>query len=70
MRVVREIGELGTKVGRPALPIRIVQCGVLEGEEEPPPPLGELVDTSEPLMTEDEFRSISSNQKPGAIQPA
>ncbi|CAE7218636.1 unnamed protein product [Symbiodinium sp. CCMP2456] len=60
MRVVREIGELGTRVGRPAVPIRIVQCGVLEdGKEPPPPPSVELEDDTAPLMTEDEFRSIS-----------
>eukprot|EP00913_Durusdinium_trenchii_P021965 g20638.t1 len=53
MKVVREIGELGTKVGRPAVPIRIVQCGVLDGDTEPPPPLGDLVDESVPLMTEE-----------------
>eukprot|EP00435_Cladocopium_sp_Y103_P017828 s2421_g4.t1 len=54
MRVVREIGELGTKVGRPALPIRIVQCGVLEDDAEPPPPpSGDWADEGAPVMTED-----------------
>ncbi|CAE7806616.1 unnamed protein product [Symbiodinium sp. CCMP2592] len=71
MRVVREIGELGTRVGRPAVPIRIVQCGVLEdGKEPPPPPSLELEDDAAPLMTEDEFRSISVSNKPGAVQPS
>eukprot|EP00439_Symbiodinium_sp_Y106_P024139 s1963_g2.t4 len=71
MRVVREIGELGTRVGRPAVPIRIVQCGVLEdGKEPPPPPSVELEDDAAPLMTEDEFRSISVSNKPGTVQPS
>ncbi|CAJ1419701.1 unnamed protein product, partial [Effrenium voratum] len=71
MRVVRQIGELGTRVGRPAMAIRIVQCGVLEGEEEPPPPtVADLVDDSVPLMTEEEFRSASEHKKPAAAQPS
>lgn len=71
MRVVREIGELGTKVGRPALPIRIVQCGVLEDDADPPPPpSGDWADEGAPVMTEDEFRSLSAHQKPGAVQPS
>lgn len=57
MKLVREMGELGTRVGKPALPIRILQCGVVEeGVEEPGPPVGFNRDTG-PLMTEDEFRS-------------
>merc|ERR1719188_313630 len=36
MKVVREIGELGTRVGRPALPIRIIQCDLMEDEDDAP----------------------------------
>lgn len=69
MRVVREMGELGTRVGRPALPIRILQCGVLEEDAEAPgPPMGFLPPVG-PMMTEDEFRAASL-EKPGTQQPA
>mmetsp|Transcript_31958 Transcript_31958/g.62865 ORF Transcript_31958/g.62865 Transcript_31958/m.62865 type:complete len:262 (+) Transcript_31958:63-848(+) len=69
MRVVREMGELGTRVGRPAEPIRILQCGVVQDDvEEPPPPL-DFKPTMGPVMTEDEFRSAQeekrSIQQPG-----
>mmetsp|Transcript_64113 Transcript_64113/g.164993 ORF Transcript_64113/g.164993 Transcript_64113/m.164993 type:complete len:257 (-) Transcript_64113:147-917(-) len=30
MRVVREMSELGTRTGRPTMPIRVIQCGVVE----------------------------------------
>eukprot|EP00931_Biecheleriopsis_adriatica_P107798 TRINITY_DN82124_c0_g1_i1.p1 TRINITY_DN82124_c0_g1~~TRINITY_DN82124_c0_g1_i1.p1 ORF type:complete len:262 (+),score=37.17 TRINITY_DN82124_c0_g1_i1:48-833(+) len=71
MRVVREIGEMGTRVGRPALPIRIVQCGVIEDDKEPPEPPADLLDELKdaPLMTEDEFRALNE-QKPGTSQPS
>mmetsp|Transcript_153 Transcript_153/g.363 ORF Transcript_153/g.363 Transcript_153/m.363 type:complete len:262 (-) Transcript_153:347-1132(-) len=71
MRIIREIGELGTRVGRPAVPVRILQCGVLEDGKDPPgPPSAELVDDGAPVMTEDEFRSLSESHKPGAVQPS
>lgn len=69
MRVVREMGELGTRVGRPALPIRILQCGVLEDDVEAPgPPLGFMPPVG-PLLTEDEFRAVNV-EKPGTQQPS
>jgi len=69
MRVVREMGELGTRVGRPAVPIRILQCGVIEdGEPEPGPPTDFLPPLG-PLMTEEEFRS-KDMEKPGTFQPS
>eukprot|EP00403_Amphidinium_massartii_P010129 CAMPEP_0178414582 /NCGR_PEP_ID=MMETSP0689_2-20121128/23109_1 /TAXON_ID=160604 /ORGANISM="Amphidinium massartii, Strain CS-259" /LENGTH=201 /DNA_ID=CAMNT_0020035873 /DNA_START=81 /DNA_END=683 /DNA_ORIENTATION=+ len=37
MRVVREMGEMAMKVGRPAVPLRILQCGVWEEDAQPPP---------------------------------
>lgn len=69
MKIVREMGELGTKVGRPAMPIRILQCGVVEdGVELPPPPL-EFLPPSGPLISEDEFRAVNA-EKPGTAQPS
>lgn len=69
MRVVREMGEMGTRVGRPAVPIRILQCGVLEeGVEEPGPPVDFLPPVG-PLMTEDEFRA-KDLERPGTQQPS
>jgi len=68
MKVVREMGELGTRVGRPAQPIRILQCGVVEDDnEEPPPPL-DFRPTMGPVMSEDEFRS-AQEEKRGTQQP-
>uniref|UniRef100_A0A7S3HLL8 Peptidyl-prolyl cis-trans isomerase n=1 Tax=Spumella elongata TaxID=89044 RepID=A0A7S3HLL8_9STRA len=68
MRLVREMGELGTRVGRPALPIRVLACGVLEkGAEEPGPPEGFMPPVG-PLLTEDEFRATNL-EKPGTNQP-
>merc|ERR1719188_1903018 len=62
MRVVREMGELGTRVGRPAMPIRVLQCGVIEeGGEEPGPPL-DFVAPVGPLLTEDEFRAAQADK--------
>mmetsp|Transcript_31065 Transcript_31065/g.88645 ORF Transcript_31065/g.88645 Transcript_31065/m.88645 type:complete len:262 (-) Transcript_31065:76-861(-) len=69
MRVVREMGELGTKVGRPALPIRILQCGVVEDGEEVPPPPSEFMPKVGPLLSEDDFRA-QNLQKPGTHQPS
>jgi peptidylprolyl isomerase len=69
MKLVREMGELGTRVGRPAMQIRILQCGVVEeGSEEPGPPVGFLPPQG-PLMTEDEFRAANV-EKPGTQQPS
>lgn len=69
MRVVREMGEMGTRVGRPVQPIRILQCGVLEdGVEEPAPPV-DFIAKSGPVLTEDEFRAKDLD-KPGTVQPA
>jgi len=70
MRVVREIGELGTRVGRPALPIRIIQCGVVEEGVEPPPPPTDFLMKVGPLMTEDEFREARAEGKGGVRQPS
>merc|ERR1712190_163028 len=43
MKTLREMGELGTRVGRPAMPIHILQCSVVEeGDEPPPPPMGSM----------------------------
>merc|ERR1719352_2147320 len=56
MKIVREIGELGTKVGRPVMPIRIIQCGVLEDDKEPPPPPTDFLPPTGPVMSEDEFK--------------
>mmetsp|Transcript_18184 Transcript_18184/g.31927 ORF Transcript_18184/g.31927 Transcript_18184/m.31927 type:complete len:264 (+) Transcript_18184:55-846(+) len=71
MRVVREIGEMGTRVGRPAMPIRILQCGVIEEGEEPPEEPGEVVaaTSQEPIMTEDDFRA-SNQKRPSSAQPS
>eukprot|EP00929_Paragymnodinium_shiwhaense_P086684 TRINITY_DN47151_c0_g1_i1.p1 TRINITY_DN47151_c0_g1~~TRINITY_DN47151_c0_g1_i1.p1 ORF type:complete len:289 (-),score=50.33 TRINITY_DN47151_c0_g1_i1:141-1007(-) len=69
MRVLREMGELGTRVGRPALPIRILQCGVLEEGVDPPGPPDDFVGKDLPLMTEDEFRA-AKEEKRGTVQPS
>jgi len=62
MKLVREMGELGTRLGRPALPIRILQCGVVgEDGEEPGPPTDFLPPVG-PVMTEDEFRSAKADK--------
>jgi len=63
MKVVREIGELGTRIGRPVMPIRILQCGVLEDGEEPPPPPTDFVQQAGPVMSEDEFQAIRDDRK-------
>lgn len=68
MKVVREMGELGTRVGRPVMPIRIVQCGVLEDDVEPPPPPTDFLPPSGPVMSEDEFREKKLEKK-GTVQP-
>lgn len=69
MRVVREVGELGTRVGRPALPVRILQCGVLEEGKEPPGPPMDFMPPVGPIMTEEEFRQ-QSVEKQGVQQPS
>merc|ERR1712183_1248922 len=70
MKVVREMGELGTRVGRPVMPIRILQCAVLEEDDEdgPPPPTDFLPPTG-PVMSEDEFRE-KKMEKQGTVQPS
>lgn len=70
MRVVREIGELGTRVGRPALPIRIIQCDLMEDDVEPPPPPTDFLAKVGPLMTEDEFREARAEGKSTTRQPS
>lgn len=57
MRVVREMGELGTRAGRPAVPIRVLQCGVLKDGEFPPLPL-DFLPKMGPVMSEDDFRVL------------
>jgi len=74
MKVVREMGELGTRVGRPVMPIRIIQCGVLEEDAEgnplePPPPPTDFLPPAGPVMSEDEFRERKVAQK-GTVQPS
>jgi peptidylprolyl isomerase len=69
MRVLREMGEMGTRIGRPALPIRILQCGVIEEGVEPPGPPEDFVEHVGPLLTEDEFRSKKA-EKSGTVQPS
>lgn len=69
MKLVREMGELGTRVGRPAMPIRVLACGVVEEGADPPGlPVGFLPPVG-PLMTEDEFRAASEDKK-GTQQPS
>merc|ERR1719188_2923807 len=51
MKVVREMGELGTRIGRPALPIRIVQCGMYDDEDPPAMPVEFVKAESAPLLT-------------------
>lgn len=70
MKVVREMGELGTRVGRPVMPIRIIQCGVLEDEEDEPPPPTDFLPPTGPVMSEDEFRERKSHEKGGTVQPS
>lgn len=69
MRVVREMGELGTRVGRPAMPVQILQCGVIEDDQPPPPPPKDFMPKLEPVMTEDEFRQAEED-KFGVQQPS
>jgi peptidylprolyl isomerase len=69
MRVVREMGELGTRVGRPALPIRILQCGVIEKDQPTPGPPVDFLPPIGPALTEDEFRAKQVD-KPGTVQPS
>jgi len=69
MRVVREMGELGTRVGRPVLPIRIIQCGVLEDDVPAPPPPMDFMPPTGPTLSEDEFRELGTKGG-GANQPS
>lgn len=70
MRVIREVGEMGTRVGRPALPCRILQCGVVEeGKPLPEPPL-EFVPKAGPIMSEEEFRAVKADKGVGTSQPS
>merc|ERR1719277_548009 len=69
MKVLREMGELGTRVGRPAMPIRILQCGVIEEGEEPPGPPLNFMPSVGPMLTEEEFRA-KQGEKPGTLQPS
>merc|ERR1712039_628366 len=69
MRVVREMGELGTRIGRPAMPIRVLQCGVIEEGVEPPGPPEDFLEPVGPLMTEDEFRTAKETKR-SAQQPS
>jgi len=70
MKVVREMGELGTRIGKPVMPIRIVQCGVLEEDQEPPPPPTDFLPPTGPLMSEDEFTEKKKFGKSGTVQPS
>lgn len=70
MRVVREMGELGTRVGRPALPIRIIQCGVVEEEGGDPPLPTDFLPPMGPIMSEDEFQELQKAEKSGTQQPS
>lgn len=56
MRVIREMGELATRIGRPAVPIRILACGQVEDDEQPPPPPMDFLPPVGPIMSEDDFR--------------
>uniref|UniRef100_A0A7S4VTT6 Peptidyl-prolyl cis-trans isomerase n=1 Tax=Alexandrium monilatum TaxID=311494 RepID=A0A7S4VTT6_9DINO len=69
MRVVREMGELGTRVGRPAMPIRVLQCGVYEEDGELPGPPTDFLPPVGPLMSEDDFRA-AQEEKRGTKQPS
>jgi len=69
MRVVREMGELGTRVGRPAMPIRVLQCGVYDEEGEMPGPPTDFLPPVGPLMSEDDFRA-AQEEKRGTKQPS
>lgn len=68
MRTIREMGELATRIGRPALPIRILQCGSVDDAEEEPPPPVDFLPRLGPMMSEDEFRAAQGD-KSGAQQP-
>lgn len=70
MRVVRECGELSTKVGKPVMPIRILQCGVFDEDGEMPPPPQEFVAKVGPVMSEDDFRAEMEERKKSAQQPS
>jgi len=63
MKTVREMGELGMKTGRPALPVRIVNCGIIEEGVDIPPPPEELMPKIGPTMTEDEFAALTSKKR-------
>lgn len=63
MKVVRQCGELGTRVGRPAMPIRILQCGVVEDEENLPGPPTDFLPRDGPILSEEEFRSLQEDKK-------
>jgi len=63
MKVVRECGELGTRVGRPAMPIRVLQCGVVEDEDDLPGPPTDFLPRDGPMMSEDEFRAAREDRK-------
>lgn len=71
MKLVREMGELGTRVGRPAVPIRVLQCGVVEEGVETPGPPAEFMAPVGPVMTEDEFRASNAEKTAaGTNQPS
>jgi len=63
MKTVREMGELGMKTGRPALPIRVVNCGVVDDEDQIPLPPEEFMPKVGPTMTEDEFAELVSKKR-------
>eukprot|EP00747_Dinoflagellata_sp_TGD_P163739 gnl/TRDRNA2_/TRDRNA2_182746_c0_seq1.p1 gnl/TRDRNA2_/TRDRNA2_182746_c0~~gnl/TRDRNA2_/TRDRNA2_182746_c0_seq1.p1 ORF type:complete len:262 (+),score=49.35 gnl/TRDRNA2_/TRDRNA2_182746_c0_seq1:89-874(+) len=69
MRVVRECGELGTRVGRPAMPIRVLQCGVIEDGAPQPGPPEDFLQPVGPVMSEFEYFQTNV-EKPGTAQPS
>lgn len=71
MKVCREMGECGTRMGRPAIPIRILQCGVVEEGVELPGPPKDFLPPVGPAMTEDEFRAaLTDKPTAGTVQPS
>eukprot|EP00397_Hematodinium_sp_SG-2012_P047563 GEMP01054148.1.p1 GENE.GEMP01054148.1~~GEMP01054148.1.p1 ORF type:complete len:298 (+),score=54.90 GEMP01054148.1:58-894(+) len=54
MKVVKQLADLGTTSGRPVLPVRIIDCGVMIDGKEPPLPMVALLPPV-PTMSEEDF---------------
>lgn len=54
MKVVKQLADLGTSSGRPVLPVRIINCGIMTEGDEPPLPNIAILPPM-PMLGEEEF---------------